>query len=340
MKALVTGVTGQDGAYLCKLLVEKGYKVYGGVRRTSSAEYWRLKTLDIFREIELVGLELAEESNVSGIIKKLQVDEIYNLAAQSFVGASFEQPVYTGQIDGIAVCRILEAIRSTGRGTKFYQASTSEMFGKTVETPQTERTPFHPRSPYGVAKLYAHWITVNYREAYGLFTCSGILFNHESPLRGPEFLTRKTTMGLAEIRHGKRDVLRLGNLSAQRDWGHAEDYVEGMWRMLQAPQPDDYVLATGQTWTVREFVRRAAECLGFDLRWEGSAEQEKGIDRKTNSVIVEVDPQFYRPAEVDLLVGNSKKAKERLGWKPQTSFDELVDQMARADNDRIVAQGI
>jgi len=333
--ALITGASGQDGAYLAKLLLQKGYKVYGAVRRTSSADFWRFRYLGVDRDIELVSLELLEESNVARLIMKLQVDEIYNLAAQSFVGASFDQPVYTAEVDALGVCRLLEAIRGHSPHTKFYQASTSEMFGKVREIPQTETTPFYPRSPYGVAKVYAHWITVNYRESYDLFACSGILFNHESPLRGPEFVTRKATIALAEIRQGRRDVLKMGNLNAKRDWGFAGDYVTGIWMMLNAPKADNYVLATGHTWTVRDFVARAAACLDFDLEWRGDGENETGIDRKTGKVVVAVDPQFYRPAEVDQLVGDSTKARDALGWQPQTSFDHLVEMMVRADVDRL-----
>ncbi len=332
--ALITGITGQDGAYLSQLLLQKGYKVYGGVRRTSSSDYWRLRELNIEKEVALVDLDLAEESNIIRVIDKLGVDEIYNLAAQSFVATSFELPVYTTQIDGVAVCRLLEAIRLSQRPTKFYQASTSEMFGMVTESPQTETTPFHPRSPYGVAKLYAHWITVNYRESYDLFACSGILFNHESPLRGPEFVTRKSAMALAQIRHGRQRVLQLGNLNSRRDWGFAGDYVAGMWAMLQADSADDYVLATGETWSIREFVGRAGAALGFDIEWEGEGVNEVGIDRCTGKTVVEIDPRFYRPAEVDALLGNPRKAMERLGWRPQASFDQLVELMVRAEHDR------
>jgi GDPmannose 4,6-dehydratase len=335
--ALITGVTGQDGAYLAKLLVQKGYKVYGAVRRTSSSDLWRLCELGVEKAVEYVPFEMSEESNISRTVAKLQVDELYNLAAQSFVAASFEQPIYTTQIDALGVCRILEAIRSSSRHTKFYQASTSEMFGKAVETPQTEKTPFYPRSPYGVAKLYGHWITVNYRESYNLFTCSGILFNHESPLRGPEFVTRKATTALAEIRHGRRDMLKLGNLDARRDWGFAGDYVTGIWAIIQATGPDDYVLATGNTWSVRDFVSKAATYLGFDLEWDGAGEKEIGIDRKTGKIVVSVDPLYYRPAEVDHLVGNSAKASRQLGWQASTSFDELVEMMIRADYNRVAS---
>jgi GDPmannose 4,6-dehydratase len=335
-RALITGITGQDGAYLSQLLLNKGYKVYGAVRSTSSSNYWRLKELNVEKDIEFVSFELAEESNIIRVVDRLQVDEIYNLGAQSYVAVTFQQPIYTAEVDGVAACRILEAIRLRSQHTKFYQASTSEMFGKVQESPQTEKTPFHPRSPYGVAKLYAHWITVNYRESYGLFACSGILFNHESPLRGPEFATRKCTIGLAEIRHGLRDVLRLGNLDARRDWGFAGDYVAGIWAMLQDARPDDYVLATGKAWTIRDFVTKAGAFLDFDIQWEGKGEKEVGIDRKSGKTVVEVDTQYYRPAEVDALVGNPRKAVSELGWQSRVTFDELVEMMAGADNDRVV----
>jgi GDPmannose 4,6-dehydratase len=333
--ALITGASGQDGAYLAKLLLQKGYKVYGAVRRSSSADLWRFRYLGVDRDIEVVSLELLEESNVARLIAKLQVDEIYNLAAQSFVEASFDQPAYTTQVNAVGVCRLLEAIRACSRHTKFYQASSSEMFGNAMETPQRETTPFYPRSPYGIAKLYAHWMTVNYRDAYDLFACSAILFNHESPLRGPEFVTRKATIALAEIRLGRRDVLKIGNLSAKRDWGFAGDYVPGFWMMLNAPKADDYVLSTGYTWTVRDFLGRAAACLDFDLEWCGEGEREVGIDRKTGKVVVAVDPQFCRPAEVDQLVGDPTKARNALGWQSQTSFDQLVELMVQADLDRL-----
>jgi GDPmannose 4,6-dehydratase len=334
-RALITGITGQDGAYLSRLLLDKGYRVYGAVRSTSSSNYWRLEELNINKYIEFVPFDLVEESNITRVIDKLQVDEIYNLGAQSYVAIAFEQPIYTAQVDGVAACRILEAIRQCNPHTKFYQASTSEMFGKVRQTPQTENTPFYPRSPYGVAKLYAHWITVNYRESYGIFACSGILFNHESPLRGPEFVTRKCTIGLAEIRHGLRDVLKLGNLNAKRDWGFAGDYVAGIWAMLQGAQPDDYVLATGKSWSIRDFVMKAGAFLNFDIQWEGEGEAEVGIDRSSGKIIVQVDPNHYRPAEVDVLLGNPQKAVDQLGWRPQITFDQLVEMMIRADNDRV-----
>lgn len=335
-RALITGVTGQDGAYLARLLLDKGYEVYGAARRTASLNHWRLVDLGIDKDLKFVELELAEYSNIQRVIDKVRPDEVFNLAAQSFVGTSFEQPLYTGQVDGIAVTMLLEAIRVVGaKDIRFYQASTSEMFGKVQETPQRETTPFYPRSPYGVAKLYGHWMTVNYRESYGMHTSSGILFNHESPLRGTEFVTRKITLSLARIKYGHQSELRLGNLDAKRDWGFAGDYVEGMWRMLQQPQGDDYVLATGETWRVEEFVSRAAEALDFKLAWEGEGESRRAIDTATNKPIVVVDPAFYRPAEVDLLLGTPDKAAAKLGWKRQVDFPSLVAMMATKDEERV-----
>ena len=336
-KALVTGVTGQDGAYLARLLLSKGYEVYGAARRTASLNHWRLVDLGIEKDIRFVELELAEFSNILRTIDKVRPDEVYNLAAQSFVGTSFEQPLYTGQVDGMAVTMLLEAIRTVGgvKSTRFYQASTSEMFGKVRETPQREETPFHPRSPYGVAKLYGHWITVNYRESYDMHASSGILFNHESPLRDTEFVTRKITLALARIKHKQQEELRLGNLDAKRDWGFAGDYVEGMWRMLQQPAGDDYVLATGETWRVEEFISRAAEALELKIAWEGEGESRRAIDTTNNKPIVIVDPAFYRPAEVDLLLGTPAKAQEKLGWKRQIDFPGLVQMMASKDEERV-----
>lgn len=330
-RALITGITGQDGAYLARLLLEKNYQVYGAYRRTASTNLWRLEELGLTNQIKLVPLDLLEFSNIIRTLEKTQPDEVYNLAAQSFVALSFEQPIYTGDVDALGVARLLEAIRTVNPKIRFYQASTSEMFGKVQAIPQTESTPFYPRSPYGVAKLYAHWLSVNYRESYGMFTTSGILFNHESPLRGLDFVTRKITASMARMRHKQQEVLELGNLDAQRDWGFAGDYVEGMWRMLQQPEGDDYVLATGVTHSVRSFVEWAAAAAGFDLEWKGKAEKTKGIDRKTGKTIVRVNPEFYRPAEVDLLVGSPKKAKDKLGWKPKVSVAKLVEMMVKAD---------
>lgn len=339
-KALITGIRGQDGAYLAKFLLEKGYEVYGADRRSGDSSNWRLKELGIEKEIKILYMDLLEISNIIDTIRKVQPDEVYNLAAQSFVGASFSQPLLTADVDAMGVLRLLEAIRLYKPDAKFYQASTSEMFGKVQEIPQTEKTPFYPRSPYGVAKLFGHWITVNYRESYDIFACSGILFNHESPLRGVEFITRKVTYSLARIKYGKQDKLLVGNLQAKRDWGYAPEYVKAMWLMLQADTADDYVIATGETHSVREFIEKASQVAGFDLVWEGEGVSEKAIDRKTGKVIVEVSPEFFRPAEVDLLIGNSQKAKEKLGWQPQTTFDQLVEIMMEADLKRVAAENV
>lgn len=331
--AFITGITGQDGAYLARFLVERGYRVYGAYRRTSSVNFWRLKELGLLDrpELQLVEYDLTDPGAAVRLLDRYRPQEVYNLAAQSFVGVSFEKPVTTAQITGIGALNLLEAIRIVDPGIRFYQASSSEMFGKVQAIPQNEATPFYPRSPYGVAKLFAHWMTVNYRESYGIFGVSGILFNHESPLRGLEFVTRKITDGLAKIKLGKLDCLRLGNLDASRDWGYAPEYVEGMWRMLQADRPDTYVLATGRTQTVRDFVRLAAEAVGFELVFEGQGENEVGIERRTGRVLVQVDPKFYRPAEVDLLVGDPTKAKQELGWEAKTPLEELCRLMVEAD---------
>jgi GDPmannose 4,6-dehydratase len=335
-KALVTGIVGQDGAYLAQLLLNKGYKVYGAERRTSTRNYWRLQYLNIEDKINMIEFDLLEQSNITNAIRDLQVDEIYNLAAQSFVGVSFTQPVLTTQIDALGVLYILDAIKNYSPHSKFYQASTSEMFGKIQDEIQAENTPFYPRSPYGVAKLYAHWITVNYREAYNLHASSGILFNHESPLRGEEFVTRKITKSLARIKHGLQERLELGNLDAKRDWGFAGDYVEAMHLMLQQEKPDDYVIATKQTWTVRHFVDQAAQALDINIKWEGSGVDEKGVCVKTGKVIVAIDPRFYRPTEVDILIGDPRKAEEKLGWTRKLSFEQLVELMAQEDERWVV----
>lgn len=333
--ALVTGISGQDGAYLAKTLLDRGYRVVGAQRRNAGINSGRLSELGILDDIELVDMELLEESNIRAVLRKLQPDEIYNLAAQSFVGLSFEQPLYTCDIDAFGVLRLLEGIRDICPSARFYQASTSEMFGKVQAIPQSETTPFYPRSPYGVAKLFAHWMTINYRESYDLFACSGILFNHESPLRGAEFVTRKVTLAFARIAQGKQDILMLGNMDAKRDWGFAGDYVEAMYLMLQADTPDDYVVATGNTYTVRDFVMRAAEAVGFEIEWDGEGVDTRGIDKKSGKTIVAVSPDFYRPAEVELLVGDPSKATEKLGWTAKTALPELVEMMARADFDRV-----
>ncbi len=333
-KAIITGITGQDGSYLAKLLLEKGYEVYGAYRRSASANVWRLDELGVADDVKMISLELLEYSNIQKVIDKVQPDEFYNLAAQSFVGTSFDQPLYTAEVDGMAVTRILEAIRTVNSSIRFYQASTSEMFGKVQAIPQTETTPFYPRSPYGVAKLYGHWITVNYRESFGLHASSGILFNHESPMRGMEFVTRKITASFARVKYGQQDILELGNMDAKRDWGFAGDYVEGMYRMLQQEQADDYVLATGETYPVREFVTLAAQAAGFELDWQGEAENEKAFDKKTGKVLVQVNPEFYRPAEVELLIGSPEKADGKLGWQRQVTFPQLVEMMVNADLNR------
>lgn len=333
--ALVTGITGQDGAYLANLLLEKGYRVVGATRRTSSSNIWRLQELGISDEVKFVDFDLLEPTNITRTLERTRPDEIYNLAAQSFVGVSFEQPIYTAECDAVGVTRLLEAIRTVNPQAHFYQASTSEMFGKVVEAPESERTPFYPRSPYAVSKLYGHWITVNYRESYRIHASSGILFNHESPLRGPEFVTRKITVALARIKHGELDHLRLGNMDAKRDWGYAADYVVGMWLMLQQPEGNDFVLATGRSHSVREFVRAAGLALDFDIDFVGSGPQERGVDRKTGRTIVRVDPELFRPVDVDALCGNATKAQQLLGWSFKTDFSELVTLMAEADDRRV-----
>ncbi|WP_033570728.1 GDP-mannose 4,6-dehydratase [Dickeya undicola] len=331
--AVVTGITGQDGAYLAELLLNKGYAVYGTYRRTSSVNFWRIEELGIDKHpnLHLVEYDLTDLSASIRLLQTTQTTEVYNLAAQSFVGVSFEQPVATAEITGVGPLNLLEAIRIVNPNIRFYQASTSEMFGKVQAIPQIESTPFYPRSPYGVAKLYAHWMTINYRESYGLFACSGILFNHESPLRGREFVTRKITDSVAKIKLNKLDVLELGNLDAKRDWGFAKEYVEGMWRMLQADKPDTFVLATNRTETVRDFVSMAFKAAGFTLKFEGSAENEIGIDTDTGKVLVRVNPKFYRPAEVELLIGNPVYAKAKLGWEPKTTLEELCQMMVTED---------
>jgi GDPmannose 4,6-dehydratase len=332
-KAVVTGITGQDGAYLAQLLLEKGYSVYGTYRRTSSVNFWRLEELGIAQhpQLHLVEYDLTDLSASIRLLEQAQPEEVYNLAAQSFVGVSFEQPLTTAEITGIGPLNLLEAIRIVNPAIRFYQASTSEMFGKVQSIPQTEETPFYPRSPYGVAKLFAHWMTINYRESYDIFATSGILFNHESPLRGREFVTRKITDGVARIVQGKQEVLELGNLDAKRDWGYAKEYVEGMWRMLQAGEPDTFVLATNRTETVRDFVDMAFKAVDVTLEWKGTAQNEQGVDAKTGRVLVRVNPKYYRPAEVDLLIGNPAKAREKLGWAPQTTLEQLCAMMVEAD---------
>lgn len=337
-KALITGIRGQDGAYLAKFLLEKDYEVWGADRRSGEGSNWRLKELGIEDKVKIVYMDLLEITNIKRVIEMIKPDEVYNLAAQSFVQVSFEMPILTAEINAIGVLRILEVLRIIKPDTKFYQASSSEMFGKVQQIPQNEKTPFYPRSPYAVSKLFAHWITVNYRESYGMFACSGILFNHESPLRGIEFVTRKITYGVARIKYGLQDKIVLGNLDAKRDWGYAPEYVEGMWMMLQQSEPDDYVLATGETHTVREFVEKAFEVAGFYIEWEGEGVNIKGIDKKSGKILVEVSSEFYRPAEVDILIGDATKARQKLGWYPKTKFEELVEIMVKADLDRVAKE--
>lgn len=329
--ALITGINGQDGAYLAQLLLEKGYEVYGADRRRVDAFSWRLHELGIKNKVKHIYMDLMEYNNIHNVIKKVQPTEIYNLAAQSFVAISFEQPILTTEVDAIGTLRILEAIRAINSNIKFYQASTSEMFGQVVETPQTEQTPFHPRSPYGVAKLYAHWITKNYREAYNIFACSGILFNHESPFRGIEFVTKKITNQIARIKLGLEDKITLGNIDAQRDWGYAKDYVRGMWLMLQYDTPDDYVLATGRTYAIRHFVELAFAYIGIQLRWEGKGVEEKGYDAETGKLRVDISADFFRPSEVEVLTGNATKAAKKLNWKPSVELKDLIALMIDYD---------
>ena len=345
-KAIITGITGQDGAYLAELLLEKEYTVYGTYRRTSSVNFWRMEDVGIINHpnLHLVEFDLTDLGCTIALIQKVQPDEIYNLAAQSFVGVSFDQPTTTAKITGMGALNLLEAIRLINPNIRFYQASTSEMFGKVQAIPQVEETPFYPRSPYGVAKLYAHWMTINYRESYGIFGSSGILFNHESPLRGREFVTRKITDSVAKIMMGKLDLLELGNIDAKRDWGYAKEYVEGMWRMLQVDEPDTYVLATNRTETVRDFIGMAFKGAGINVEFKGSAEGETAViaslgeglsnsehKLKIGQTVMKVNPKFYRPAEVELLIGNPAKAKSKLGWEPTTTLEQLCQMMVEAD---------
>ena len=347
--ALITGITGQDGAYLAELLLEKGYIVHGVKRRSSLFNTHRIDHLyqDPHKEEVRFFLhygDLTDSTNLIRIVQEVQPDEIYNLGAQSHVQVSFDTPEYTANADAVGVLRLLEAIRILGLTdqVRFYQASTSELFGKVVETPQHESTPFYPRSPYGVAKLYAYWITVNYREAYNLFACNGILFNHESPIRGETFVTRKITRAAARIKLGLQDRLFLGNLDAQRDWGHARDFVEGMWMMLQQDEPEDFVLATGQTHTVRSFCEKAFAAAGIDLIWQGQGAEEQGHNAATGALVVAVDPRYFRPTEVDLLLGDATKARQKLGWTPRYTLDAMIEEMVAADlktarNEQILA---
>ena len=337
-RALITGITGQDGSYLAELLIEKGYEVHGIKRRASSFNTDRIDHLYQDPHAQVVRLylhygDLTDATNLIRIIQQVQPDEIYNLAAQSHVAVSFETPEYTANADALGTLRLLEAIRILGltSKTRFYQASTSEMYGKALETPQRESTPFYPRSPYGAAKVYAYWITVNYREAYGIFACNGILFNHESPVRGETFVTRKITRGLARVHVGLDDCLYLGNLDARRDWGHARDFVRAQWLMLQQPQPEDFVIATGQQHSVREFCTRAARQLGMRLEWHGTGTDEHAVDAASGRTVIKIDARYFRPTEVDALLGDASKARRALGWEPQVSFDQLVEEMVRED---------
>lgn len=333
--AFITGITGQDGAYLAKLLLEKGYEVHGGVRRISQPENTRLDILGIANKVYLHDFDLTEQNNIYRVIRDIKMDEFYNLAAQSFVGASWELPVYTADVDGMGVVRILDTLRTLRPECRFYQASTSEMFGLVQEVPQSETTRLYPRSPYGVAKVYGHYITMNFRESFGMHASSGILFNHESPLRGKEFVTRKITLGLAALAHGGDAPIELGNMDAKRDWGFAGDYVDGMWRMLQQDEADDYVLATGTTTTIRDFFTAAGSALGMDINWDGTGADETATDAKTGKLVMTVNPKFYRPAEVELLIGDATKAREKLGWVPQVDVHQLAQMMAQSDYDAL-----
>ena len=333
--ALITGITGQDGAYLAKLLLEKGYSVFGVHARRSTDTLWRLREVGVEKQVQLIDGDLTDLSAMIRAMEKSKATEVYNLGAQSFVGTSWEQPVLTAQVTGVGALNVLEAVRIVNSQARFYQASTSELYGLIQEPMQSETTPFYPRSPYGVAKLYAHWMTINYRESYDIFGTSGILFNHESPLRGKEFVTRKITDGVARIALGQQDVLELGNMDAKRDWGYAKEYVDLMWRMLQADEPDTFVVATNRTETVRDFVAMAFKAVDIQLEWKGSADNEQGIDTKTGKTVIRVNPRFYRPAEVKLLIGNPQKAHDVLGWTPQTTLEQLCQLMVDADLERV-----
>ncbi|MBD3347068.1 MAG: GDP-mannose 4,6-dehydratase [Chitinivibrionales bacterium] len=338
-KAFITGVSGQDGSYLTELLLDKGYEVHGMIRRASSFNRERIEHIHQRgkqkENFYLYYGDVSDSSNLNRLVEKIQPDEIYNLAAQSHVKVSFEVPEYTAEVDALGTLRLLDAIKETGLKCKFYQASTSELYGKVQEVPQSETTPFYPRSPYGVAKLYAFWIVKNYREAYNLHASNGILFNHESPRRGENFVTRKITLGVTGVQAGTKDCIRLGNLSARRDWGYAPDYVNAMWLMLQKETPDDYVIATGEMHTVREFVEKSFACLDMEIEWQGENENERGVDKKSGKTVVEVDPKYYRPTEVEQLCGNPTKANQELGWKPTVTFDQLVEIMVKADRETV-----
>ena len=333
--AFISGITGQDGAYLAQFLFKKGYKVYGGYRRTSSPNFWRLDELKVKDEIELIEVDILDTGNLVRAFEKYKPDEVYNLAAQSFVAVSFEKPILTGVTTALGVTRVLEAIRIVNPGIKFYQASSSEMFGEVQETPQKESTQFYPKSPYATAKLYGHWITINYRESYNIFGCSGILFNHESPLRGIEFVTRKISDAVARIKFGRQDHFEIGNMDAKRDWGHAEEFVRAMWMMMQQKEPDDFVISTNESHSVREFIEHAFSHIGTTIKWEGEGVDEKGYDLNSGKLQVKINPKFFRPGEVDLLIGDYSKAKKILGWEPEIKFHELVKVMVEKDLERI-----
>lgn len=334
-RALITGITGQDGAYLAKLLIDKGYKVFGTVRRSTSEKFINLKYLSVYDKIKFYDFDLLELSNIQNVIKETKPHEIYHLAAQSFVPTSFQVPIVTTDINSLGTLRILDSINSINKNIKFYQASTSEMFGKVVQIPQTENTPFYPRSPYGVSKVFSHWITVNYRESYNIHASSGILFNHESPLRGSEFVTKKITSSLSRIKYGSKEVLKVGNINARRDWGYAGDYVYAMWLMLQQKKPNDYVIATGKTHSVKEFINLTLKYLNLEYKWVGRGMNERAINIKNDKTIIKIDKEFFRPAEVDLLIGNSGKAKRKLKWKPNTNLKQLVKLMVDYDLSQI-----
>jgi GDPmannose 4,6-dehydratase len=330
-KAIITGITGQDGSFLAELLIEKGYEVHGVIRRASNFNTDRIEHLMSHPQLKLHHGDLGDSANLNKLLATIQPDEIYNLGAQSHVAVSFEVPEYTAQVDAVGTLRLLDAMANHCPNARFYQASTSELYGLVQEIPQKETTPFYPRSPYGVAKLYGFWITKNFRESYNLFACNGILFNHESERRGKTFVTRKVTIGLSEIFHGLRKTLKMGNIDSQRDWGYAKEYVEAMWLMLQQEKPEDYVIATGKIYTVRDFIQRAAKHVGMEIVWEGEGVDEKGIDIKTGKVIVEIDPRYFRPAEVELLVGDASKAKREMGWETKIELDELIEIMMKND---------
>ncbi len=332
--AFITGITGQDGAYLAELLLGKDYRVVGGFRRLSTPNFWRLDELGLTNKVELVEIDLHDASNLIRVIDEVKPDEVYNLAAQSFVAHSFKNPILTGNVTGIGVTNILEAVRIVNRDIRFYQASTSELFGLVQESPQRESTPFYPRSPYGVAKLYGHWMTINYRESYNIFASTGILFNHESPLRGLEFVTRKITDAVAKIHLGKQDSFDIGCMDVKRDWGYAKEYVDGMWRILQAKKPDNYILATNESHSVREWIEVCFGFIDISIEWQGKNEKEIGRDAKTGKTLVKVNPAFFRPAEVDSLMGDYSRAKNELGWEPKIKYRELAEIMLKKDIER------